>query len=232
MRKLFCILISLVTVFSLASAAYAGSITVNGTGEAMIPADTAVISLGVNARNADVRKAQEDVNNAIAQIREALIEAGIDEGDINTGYLNIYAIYDYSSSIEELTAYNVNSSLAIRITDMEKAGEIIDLAFASGANTLDGITFSASDTSEAEEKALRAATEDARIKADILADAAGLEIAGIDSINEGGTYSFDNGLRNNFALTEEAAAGDAGTYIQAAKLTVSANITITYVTTD
>ena len=47
-------------------------ITVSGTGETQVSADTAVISLGVSARDRDVQKAQQTVNGSIAKIRQAL----------------------------------------------------------------------------------------------------------------------------------------------------------------
>ena len=232
MRKTICIILAAVMMIAMATSAFAGTITVSGTGEVLVPADTAIISLGVTARNKDVLTAQAEVNEAIAKVRAALTEEGIAEEDINTGYLNIYAVYDYSSDMEELAAYNVSSTLAVRTTDMEKVGSIIDTAFGSGANTLDGISFSVSDTGAAEEQALKEAVKAAQVKANILAAASGMEITGIGSINEGGTYSYDRGILNNFGMAEEKAMDAGSTYVQAAKLTVSANVTVTYTTAE
>ena len=117
-----------------------------------------------------------------------------------------------------LAGYYAGSTLAIRVTDMEQVGEVIDAAFAAGANTLNGITFSATDTKDAKAKALKAAVEDAREKAEVLAAASDLELLSIESITEGGTFSYDRGVMNNFAK-EEAAAGtmDSSTVVRAAK---------------
>ena len=228
MRKLLSMLLTLLVVLSVPAFAFADSeITVNGTGEVLIPADTAVVSLGVSATDREVLKAQKQANQAIADIREALIKAGVKEEDINTDYINIYAMYDYSEGAEVLKGYNANSTLAIRVTDIEAVGEVIDIAFEAGANTLNGITFSASDTTEAEAKAMKKAVEDAKDKAEVLAEASGLEIRGIEEIVEGGTYSYDRGMMNNFAkATAEDAA--AGTVVQAAKLSVTSTITIKF----
>ena len=59
-----------------------------------------------------------------------------------------------------------------------------------------------------------------------------MEITGIGSINEGGTYSYDRGILNNFGMAEEKAMDAGSTYVQAAKLTVSANVTVTYTTAE
>lgn len=225
MRKFTSILLILMFLLLPASAYAESSITVNGEGEALVAADNAVISLGVSARDRDVLQAQAKVNEAIASIRAALTESGISEGDINTDYINIYAMYDYREGAEELTAYNANSTLSIRVTKMDAVGQVIDTAFSAGANTLNGINFSASDTAEAKEAALKAAVADAKAKAEILAEAAGLTITGIESIQEGNTYSYDRGI-NNFALS--AKADSSGTVVQAAKMTVSANISVTF----
>ena len=74
MKKLIALALAVILVM-LGSAALAETgIAVNGTGEIRISADTAVISLGVTARNRDVLKAQQRVNETVAAIRKALIE--------------------------------------------------------------------------------------------------------------------------------------------------------------
>ncbi len=228
MRKVLSMILTLLVILSVPVFAFADSeITVIGTGEVLIPADTAVVSLGVSATDREVLKAQRRANETIAAIREALIKAGVKEEDINTDYINIYASYDYSDGSEQLKGYNANSTLAIRVTDIEAVGEVIDIAFEAGANTLNGINFSASDTTEAEAKAMKKAVEDAKDKAEVLAEASGLKIRGIDEIIESGTYSYDRGMMNGFAkATAEDAA--AGTVVQAAKLAVNSSITVKF----
>lgn len=230
MRKLTALLLALALTLGLSAAFADTKITVTGSGEVLIPADVAVISLGVNVRSAEAPSAQAEANEVIAKIREALTAAGIDEEDISTGYINLYAAYDYSSSVERITGYNASSTLAVKVTDMTRVGEVIDLAFGAGANMLDGVSFSAKDDTAARAEALKAAVADAKAKADVLAEAAGLGELEIDSIAESGVYAYDSGA-NNFSakgmLTEEA-AGDAATVIRAAKICVSASVTITY----
>ena len=228
MKKAMALMLSLLLIL-MGSAAFAETgITVSGTGEVRVSADTAVISLGVNARDKDVLKAQQKVNENIAAIRKALVEQGVKEENINTEFINIYALYDYSKDQEQLAAYNASSTLAIKVTDMESVGKLIDLCFAHGANTLNGISFSASDTAEAKALALKKAVEDARMKAEILAGSSGLKITGIGSIAEGGVYSYANNVGNVYARGMEMAEEDAGTVVQSAKLVVSASVSMTF----
>ena len=235
MRKTLKTILSAVLALALllaASAALAETkITVTGNGETKVPADTAIISLGVSARNRDVQKAQQEANKTIAAIRQALLDDGAKEENINTDYLNIYAMYDYNSDdMEEVVGYNANSTLAIKVENIEDAGAMIDAAFAAGANTLNGITFSAEDTEEAQAESLKKAVADAKAKAEILAEAAGLKITGIEIISEGGVFSYDNNVSNFSArgtMAKEEAA-DGGTLVQAAKMIVSASVTVTF----
>ena len=233
MKKLIALMLALALALSCAAALAETRITVNGNGEVRVSADTAVISLGVNARDKDVLKAQQKVNEIIAAIRKALIEKGVKEENINTDFMNIYAVYDYQNDQEQLAAYNANSTLAIRVTDMESVGTLIDACFAAGANTLNGISFSASDTEEAKAEAMKRAVEDAKKKAEVLAEASGLKITGTELVSEGGVYSYENSIGNVYTKgmgREEPAAefDDAGTVVQSAKLIVSASVSITY----
>ena len=115
---------------------------------------------------------------------------------------------------------------------MESVGTLIDVAFAAGANTLNGISFSASDTEEAETEAMKKAVADAKNKAEILAEASGLKISGIEIISEGGVYSYQNNVGNVYSraagMEEPAMKEDAGTVVQSAKLIVNATVSITF----
>ena len=219
MRKVLSVLLAVLLLAVPVTASADSEITVNGTGETLVSADMAVISLGVNARDKDVLKAQAKVNEAIASIRTALIENGVAEEDINTDYIN---------GSEELTAYNANSNLAIRVLKKEAVGQLIDVAFEAGANTLNGITFSATDTSSAKVNSLKLAFEDAKAKAEILAEAAGLQIIGIENIREGNSYSYDSGIANFSRQEVMDAKAVGGTVVQAAKISVTASVTVTF----
>ena len=233
LKKSIGFLVGILVAVSFAAALAETKITVNGTGEVRVSADTAIISLGVDARDKDVLKTQQRVNETIAAIRNALIKQDLKEENINTDFINIYPVYDYSNDQEQLAAYNASSTLAIKVTDMESVGTLIDVCFAAGANTLNGISFSASETEEAKTEVMKKAVTDAKKKAEILAEASGLKITGIEIISEGGVYSYQNNVGNVYSRTtgmEEPAEveEDLGTVVQSAKLIVSASVSITF----
>lgn len=231
-RKLTAIAAAAVLMLGISAALADTKIEVTGTGETQISADTAVVSLGVSARDKDVLKAQQKVNEVIAAIRQRLADKGVPEENINTDYMNIYAMYDYNGDMETVSAYNASSTLAVKVTNMEDVGMLIDEAFAAGANTLNGISFSASDTEKAKAESLKAAYAEAQAKAGVIAEAAGLKITGITVISEGGVFSYGNSVGNFSAKSMDRAGSEAdagyGTVVQAAKLIVSATVSVTF----
>ena len=228
MRRIVALFFVLVMVLGISSALAEQTITVNGSGETLVTADTAVVSVGVSVRKKDALEAQSAANEVIASIRAALAGAGLKEEDISTGYINLYAVYDYSKDVEEIVAYSANSSLAIKVTDMGRVGEVIDLAFGAGANTLDGVSFSVADDTEARKESLKAAVADAKEKAAILAEAAGLGEIEILKIEEGSVFSYDSGVNNFSRKVYGEAAMDSPTVVQAAKICVSAGVIVTF----
>ena len=229
LKKAAAVIAALALILTASLALAETRITVSGSGETQVGADTAIITLGVNAREKEVLAAQQKANGIIAAIRGALTEIGIPEDCVNTDYMNIYAVYDYSGDQEQVEAYNAGSTLAIKVTDMEMAGPVIDAAFAAGANTLNGISFSASDTDAAKAESLKKAVADARAKAEILAEASGLKLTAVETISEGGTFTYDNSVSNFSARgVGKEESMDTGTVVQAARLIVSASVTVTY----
>ena len=87
-------------------------------------------------------------------------------------------------------------------------------------------------TTVAAAEAMKKAVTDAKKKAEILAEASGLKITGIEIISEGGVYSYQNNIGNVYSRTtgmeEPAMEEDAGTVVQSAKLIVSASVSITF----
>ena len=204
-------------------------LSVSGNGTVLVKSDLAIVTVGVREASADVLVAQATVNEKIAAIKQALLDAGVQETEINTDSINIYANYDYSDNTEVIVGYTANNSLSVRTTDIDNVGALIDAAFAAGANTLDNVQFTVQDDSEAREQALTKAVEDARRKADVLAAAAGMQVTAIESIAESGVYTYDS--MRNFAQMDAAATEEsgAGTLVQAALVSVDASVSMDFI---
>ena len=200
-------------------------LTVNGTGIVYVTADVAQVSLGVREMKADVREAQEIVNEKINAICGALKAMGVPAKDIQTESIYISGEYDYSSEDIRLIGYTASNTINIRTTEIDKIGAYIDVAFENGANSLENIGFSVSDNKDYMEQALTMAVENALSKAEVIAKAAGKRVSSIDSIEESERpFGSDSVLTSNSRAVKEEAAAD--TLVSAASLSVSASVTI------
>ena len=215
----------LIAVLALTGTALADAkVTVLGTGTVLMDADRATIRVGVRELAEDVIAAQSSVNARIEAIVAALEALGVGEDALSTDTISIYPNYEYSGETERIAGYSAYNALSVTIQDIDNVGKIIDAAFEAGANTLDSVTFSASDTAEANHQALALAVKDAMEKAGVLAEAAGMTLGGIESIRESGGYSYSTPVK--FARTE--AAMDTATRVMASRLEVSATVEVEF----
>ena len=113
--------------------------------------------------------------------------AGVARRDIRTTLLSVQPRYDYrDGKAPALTGYDLANVVEVTVRDLAALGDVIDGALTAGATSLDGLTFRVDDPRAAERDARTAAVAEARARADVLAEAAGLTIAGVGDIVEGG----------------------------------------------
>ena len=225
MTKAMAILMAALLALTGIGALAEGAMTVQGVGVVHVDADRANICLGVRVVSDDVMTAQAAINERLDSIVKALEDKGVGREAVSTDSIGIYPNYDYSED-ERITGYTAYNSIRVAVSDVGEVGAYIDAAFEAGANSLDYVEFSASDNAEAGEKALALAVESAKAKAQVLADAAGVELGDILDITENsdGYYS----ATNTFAKVEERAAGDMGTQVFASSQQVTAVVNVRF----
>ena len=79
-----------------------------------------------------------------------------------------------------------------------------------------------------EKDALKKAVQDAREKAEVIAEASGEEIDSVVTISENEQYSYYNTDSRAYIMKSESADAGAGTTVRAAQINVSADVQITY----
>lgn len=81
--------------------------------------------------------------------------------------------------------YSIAQTVAIKIRNLDKAGDILAGAVDNGANTVDGLIFTADDPAKLENQARAEAITKAREKAAAMAKAGGFRLGKLISISEG-----------------------------------------------
>lgn len=226
------IAIALMMIMLLGCGALAeGTLNVTGSGTVYVAADRVSASLGISISGEDLAELQNQANERMSAICQALLDAGLEGSNISTNYLYISPRYDYSGEMETITGYSISNSLTILTDDIDSIGSYIDAAFAAGANTFDSINFTTKDDSAAQRKALELAVADAQGKAEVIAAASGRSLGDILTISQGeeDDYSYYNSTAGSGMLYKEAAAMDgAATTVRAAQIKVSAQVQISY----
>ncbi|MDP2872941.1 MAG: SIMPL domain-containing protein [Bacillota bacterium] len=201
-------------------------ISVTGTAEIMIEPNMAQITVGVQSEGATGTEAQGKSDAVMSAIVVKLLASGIRQGDLKTVGFSLYPVYDYrpydSKEPPVLTPIGFRSSQRLQVTvrDLAKVGAVIDESVKAGANAIEDITFGLSDTAEVRKQALSKAVADAMAKADVIAQAMGVKVVEITSVQEQGV---DYGYYKVPAMAERA-DGMGGAVSMPGEVTVRASI--------
>ena len=160
-------------------------ILVTGSATIQSSPDLATLRVGVQSFDKNVEKAVNDNNTKIESIILNLGNKGLTEKDMETDQFNISPQREYRNNNPPIVVgYNVSNILTVKIRKLESLGEIMQVAVGSGANTINGLSFSIEDPNPLRQKARGLAMEDALSRAEILADASGVEVGKPISIQE------------------------------------------------
>ena len=90
-------------------------ISVSGTGSISVAPDTAIVTLGVQARRNTVALARDDAARAMTDISSVLQDNGVAEEDIKTQSLSIHPVYDYRNGQQELKGFEVSNIVLVKV---------------------------------------------------------------------------------------------------------------------
>lgn len=200
-------------------------VTVSGEGKIVVTPDVAYIDLGVQTKNVDAQKAQQDNAKLMTAVIDSIKKSGIKAEDIKTTGYNIYQAYDYKPTGEiENEHYVVSNTVNVKIKNINDVGKIIDNATAAGANTVHSIRFTVEDDSKYYAEALKLAMKNANTKATAIMSTFNKKPGLPISVSEA---SYGGGIYYDYAPAR-AMLEKAETPIQAGDITITANVTVGY----
>ncbi len=204
----------------------AGStITVSGTGRVAVEPDVADLRMGVSIARPTVDTARADAAAAMTAILAAIRAAGVVDRDIRTTLVSVQPRYDYRDGKPPvLTGYELSNVVEVTIRDLAGLGNVIDGSLTAGATSMDGLSFRVDEPADAERAARLAAMAQARSRADVLAEAAGVAITGVSEVVEGGGGS--PGYPQ--AKAARMMMSDAATPVEGGTTEISVSVTVTY----
>lgn len=205
---------------------------VQGDGKATAIPDTALISFGVTKQAPNVLDAQNQTNSAVQNILQAIKNLGINEKNITTTNYSIYPNYDYTFNKQTANGFTANQNIELKLSPIEKASSAIDTATANGATNVSGITFILDDQSQkqVQDKARKMAIDNAKQKAQSLANLAGIHLGRIVDIQENSNIPVPIHYGGVAMMKSANTSDQAPTQLPTGETTVSTTVTISYET--
>jgi uncharacterized protein YggE len=122
------------------------------------------------------------------KVMAAIRAAGVAARDVQTAGISVQPQYRYAENQPPaITGYQASNTVNLKVRDIGKLGKVLDALVASGANQVNGPAFEVDKPDAAYDEARIAALHKAEARAKTYADAMGLRVRRVVSINEGGS---------------------------------------------
>ncbi|WP_234572652.1 SIMPL domain-containing protein [Rhodohalobacter sp. 614A] len=174
------LLVALFTDASSQSSDYDSRITVDAVGEVQVSADLIHFRVNITQFKEDAREAFQIHKEQEQYLTELLLEEGIADSNITANPISISHIRRYNNTGE--SGYETQQQVLISLDDVTQFESMQIKLIENGFTNFSG-SFTSSEIKQASDEALKKAVEEARKKAEILADAAGKSITDVLTIN-------------------------------------------------
>jgi uncharacterized protein YggE len=207
---------------------FVAAVTVVGTGEAGQTPDIAEIEAGVSSQAATAAEALT-INNATMQgLFDHLQTLQIEDKDIQTTAFNLFPVYSRNqnqnnSESPQITGYNIENRVHIKIRCLDRVGEILDSLVNKGANVVHSIQFGFADPKALQNQARSAAIADARQKAMLYSEAAGVTLGKVIAIQEESA-----GVPSPHMPMAKMMAAESAGPVAAGESTLSVRVTVSF----
>ena len=202
-------------------------IAVTGEGRRDSPPDMALISFGVITEADEAGQALAQNSKEMARVIAYLGDAGLDDRDIQTSGLSLNPRYSNETSSGQsgpaITGFFASNMVTVRVRSLDRLGEILDAVVSEGANSFQGLSFGLQDPQAAVDAARLAAVADARRRAELLAQAAGVTLGAVHSITDSPGMAQPLG-----ALREASFARDGAVPVAGGEVSMTASVTVVF----
>ena len=197
------------------------------TGEGVIQAvpDRAWITVIAETRAPSPREAQRRNTEAMRPVQDALRNARIPADAIRTVGYDLQEEFDFPNNKRVSRGYVARNSIEIRVDDVNRVGELLELSVGQGATRVGGLRFDLKEQAKLEREALRLAVAEARAKAEAAAAGAGRTVDRVIRVEETGGVPRPQPMFRAVAM--EARAADAPVPVSTGQIEVRAQATVT-----
>lgn len=162
---------------------------VTGKGKVSIKPDLIRVRIEIGGTESDYASAVQASSDATNAVKDSLVKLGFEKSDVKTLNYEVQTTYESYQARDRswkrrFSGYKYSHKMKIEFpADNEKLGQVLYAIAHCGTNPEFNIEYTVADPEAAKDELLRKAIEDSKHKAQVLADAAGMTIEEILSIN-------------------------------------------------
>jgi uncharacterized protein YggE len=201
-------------------------VVVTGAGIVKSPPDQAFVTIGAESRSKQPKEAQAANAAAMTAVQQKIVAAGIPKDAIRTLAYDLQLESDWVSGRQVPRGYVARNSIEVRLDDITRVGEVIDLAVSGGATAVHNVRFDLKQRDALEREALKRATADARARAESAAAGAGRAVDRVIRIEEP-MAGRPRPPQPMMMMREAVAAAPAQTPVTPGELEIHAIVTLT-----
>ncbi len=205
----------------------ANTVYVGADGKFEAAPDTAVINFNIGAQEPVLKDAYARAQRASEQIRQTLTANGIDPKEAQISSFQVSPVYDWKNPKRKLIAYQVGSSITVKVKDFAKIGPIAESFANMDVTENQSISYELQNMDEAKGKAVEDAFKKARANAEVLVKTAGRQLGQLvySSVDVEEDGEIPRPRMVTFAKTAMAGAAQAPTeQFSPEKITVTAHV--------
>lgn len=206
-----------------------GRIRVIGRASQEVAPDFASVEIGVESRGATPAAALDAASQAAKGIVATAKEMGVAEADIGTSAVTLQPriknvrLPDGTMSERE-DGYTASNRVRVRLAEMGKLGELMRHTLDSGANRIQGISFGLRDPAAADAAVQVAAVKDAKAQAERIAEATGVKLGSVISIDSPPRAESPGPMPYGLAMKAAAPRGRTAVPVEAGSIETSAEV--------
>lgn len=204
------------------------TLTVTGESTVKVKNEEAVLRLGVTTRDFYAKEAAETNTKIMNKVKKAIIEAGVEENKIETRRYSLSQVSERRKDDTYVRKYEARNDLKVVVKDIDMAGTVLDAAVKAGANDINSVQFRVKDTTKYKDEALRKAIQNAKKKADLMAEAVGKKVVNVVNISEGMVDMIPVYDTRSKMMYEADGAIGSGIPLEGGESTIEATVTIVF----
>lgn len=203
----------------------AGRITVFGTGQVETVPDMATITFGVRTQAEKAVDALAANSAAVADVIKTLSDSEMATKDVQTSGLSLSPMWDNGTVSDlgrpEIAGYMVSNQVTVRVRDLSTLGDVLAAVVENGANEFYGLAFGVQAPGPLQDEARAKAVSEAKRKAEVYAEAAGVKLGRLLEMTE-------NGGRTDAPIAFREMAMSDAVPIAEGEVALSASVTMVF----